>query len=230
MDLSSALRSIRKAWYFVALGILAAISVAVFMHGTSLPVYETSATYVVSPSQDPTVDIAESVRTLEDPRSRAIVSTYAEVLVSAAIREQAAASLGLDLAGLAEYDFRSVLLPEANVVKLTVTGPSPQVAVLLSTTAGNLAAERFIELYRLFDIVLLDPAALPTAPANPTLLQTAVMAGALGMLGGTALALLWGAPKVRKQNRMRRRVDTYGDRAGTVTSIELHRQRASGAG
>jgi capsular polysaccharide biosynthesis protein len=232
MDLSSALRSIRKAWYFVALGILAAVSVAVLMNSTTLPVYESSATYVVTPSQDPNIDITESVRTLEDPRSRAIVSTYAEVLASDAIKEEAATTLGLDLAGLEEYAVRSVVLPEANVVELTVTGPSPQIIVLLSTTAGALAADRFVELYQLFDIVLLDPAVIPTTPANPTLMQTAVMAAALGLLGGTVLALMWGAPKVRKQGKMRHRVDTYGDRASdaNVTPLGLHRGRASGAG
>lgn len=232
MDPSTALRSIRKAWYLVALGVLAAVSVAVVMTSTTLPVYETSATYVVSPSQDPTIDTAESVRTLDDPRSRAIVSTYAEVLVSEAVRREAAEGLGLDLAGLGEYQFRSVVLPEANVVELSVTGPSPQIVVLLANTSGDIGAARFIDLYQLFDIVQLDPPPLPTTPANPTLTQTAVMAGALGLLGGLILALLWGAPKVRKQNRMRRRVDTYGERAGqgTVTSIELHRNRAAGAG
>lgn len=232
MDLSTALRSIQKAWYFVALGVLAAVSVAVLMNSTTLPVYETSATYVVSPSQDPTIDTAESVRTLDDPRSRAIVSTYAEILVSEAVQQEAAGALGLDLAGLEEYQFRSVVLPEANVVELSVTGPSPQIVVLLTNTSGNLASTRFIELYQLFDIVPLDPPVLPTMPANPTLAQTAVMAGALGLLGGLILALLWGAPKVRKQGRMRRRVDSYGERAerGTVTSMELHRNRAAGAG
>lgn len=233
MDTSTALKAIRKAWYFVALGAVAAVAVAVYLEATALPMYDSSATYIVSPRLgDPAIDVEESVKTLDDARSRAIVSTYAEILGSDSVHQEASADLGLDPGALDEYSFKAVVLPEANVVELTVRGPSPQLATLLSGTVGGLAAERFTALYRIYDVGLLDPADTPTAPSNPTLLQTIVMAGGLGVLAGAAVALLVGAPRVRRQDRMHRRLTAYVDPHRSVVT-PLHRgeeHRVTGVG
>jgi uncharacterized protein involved in exopolysaccharide biosynthesis len=230
MDTSTALRAILKGWYFVALGALAAIAIAVYLEATALPVYESSATYIISPTlDDPTVDVGDSVNTLDDARSRAIVATYAEILSSDAVHIEAVTSLGLDTGALADYEFKAAILPEANVVELTVVGPSPQITVLLSAAVGGIGSERFVALYQIYDVGLLDPAVAPTTPSNPTLVQTIVMAGGLGVLAGAAVALLFGAPRVRRANRMRSRLSAYTDPAVTP----LHRpedRRASGVG
>jgi len=235
MDASTALRAIRKGWYFVMLGLLGAVAVAMTMQASAEPFYESSARYVVAPVKNPTDPgtVEQSIRTLDDARSRAIVATFAEVLGSGTIHQEAARTLGLDEFAGAGYTFRSAILPEANVVELTVRGPAPQMTVLLSGAVGGSAAEKFTELYQIFDIVLLDAPTIPTSPSNPTLVQTLVMSGALGLLAGATLALLWGAPKVRRQQRMHRRLSTYvtPDQSAVVTP--LHRRedhRATGAG
>lgn len=232
MDTSTALRSISKGWYFVVLGALAAVAVAVYMEASAVPVYDSSATYIVSPRlDDPAINVEESVKTLDDARSRAIVSTFAEILSSDSVHRTAWETLGLDPGGLEGYEVKAAVLPEANVVELNVRGPSPEVSTLLSSTVGGLASEQFIELYKIYDVGLLDPAVTPTEPSNPTLVQTIAMAGALGVLAGAAVALLFGAPKVRRQNRMSRRLTSVAGHRGVVTP--LHRgeeHRASGAG
>jgi len=176
--------------------------------------------------------VQESIRTLDDARSRAIIATFAEVLDSSGIHAEAARGVGIAELAVSDYNFSSAILPEANVVELTILGPVAHATVLLSGAVGNLAAERFSELYQIYDIVLLDPPLTPTSPANTPLLQTLVMAGALGTLAGAALALLWGAPKVRKVKQRERRLLAYGvsEQPSVVTPLRREDHRAAGSG
>lgn len=196
MDASSALRAIRRGWYLVVLGVIGAVAAAAVLNLTADPIYETSSTYIVTPSLDTTNSdaVQESIRTLDDARSRAIVATYAEVLESGSLHTEAALTVGIDEITAKDYEFQAAILPEANVVELTIRGPVPQATVLLSGAVGAMAAERFSELYQIYGIVLLDAPATPTSPANTPLLQALVMAAALGSLAGAALALL-GVPR-----------------------------------
>jgi uncharacterized protein involved in exopolysaccharide biosynthesis len=225
MDSSSALRAIGRGWYFLAVGAIAGAVAAVLLTARQQPVYEAASTYIVSPRVDGTTDAAESVRTLDGDRARAIVSTLVEVMTSSTVQQEAAATIGMEAATLADYSVQAVVLPEAYVAELTVVGPVAQNAVLLSAAVGNLAAARFVDLYQIYDVGLLDPADLPTGPVNRGLIETAVMAGALGLLAGAVVALIAAAPRIRRSNMMQRRLASYGGEA-TVTLLPTERREA----
>jgi len=233
MDAPSVLRAIRRAWYLVLIGAIGAVAAAVFLNMSAVDIYETSSTYIVTPSLDATNPdaVQESIRTLDDARSRAIVATYAEVLESGSLHTEAAFSVGLDDIAVADYEFSAAILPEANVVELTIRGPQPQAAVLLSGAVGTMAAERFSELYQIYGIVLLDAPVVPASPSNTPLMQVIVMAAALGSLAGAALALLWGAPQVRREQSRQRRLLSYtvSEEPSVVTPLR-HREDRQAAG
>ncbi len=234
MDASTALRAIRRGWFFVLLGVVGAVGAAVALHASVEPFYQSSATYVVSPIQDSgdSAAVQESIRTLDDARSRAIVATFAEVLDSGGIHAEAVDAVGIAGLSVSDYDFATAILPEANVVELTVRGPEAYATVLLSDAIGTLAAERFSDLYQIYDITLLDPPAVPTSPANTSLMQTLVMAAALGVLAGAALALLWGAPKLRRVHQREQRLLSYtvSEQPSVVTPLRREDHRAAGSG
>src|SRR3989304_1969517 len=97
MDLKAAVRSVLLGWYYPALGILIACGVAVFLHSREAPVYEADATYVVTPYAGPTEsDTTESVKTLDATRSRSIMTTLTEIVISETARTEAAAVLGVE--------------------------------------------------------------------------------------------------------------------------------------
>ena len=70
MDGTSIARALKRFWYLPVLGALAAVSAAVVLSASELPIYESKSTYIVSPASSAAVDAAESIRTLEDPKSR----------------------------------------------------------------------------------------------------------------------------------------------------------------
>ena len=235
MDVTTALRAMRRAWYLVLAGAVGAVVVSFAPPVLAAPFHETSSTSVVPPAHPPPAPAAghASLRTLDDARSRAIVATFAEVLTSSGIQEAAAENVGIEGLSASDYSFSAVILPEANVVELTVRGPRPQAAVLLSGAVGDLAAARFTELYQIYDIVLLDAPPTPSDPANTPLLQQLVMAAALGLLAGSALALLWGAPQVRRIQQRERRLLSYSvsEESSVVTPLRNREdQQAAGSG
>lgn len=225
MDSSTALRALGRGWYFLVVGAIAGAVAAVVVTSQQQPVYEAASTYIVSPRVDGTTDAAESVRTLDGDRARAIVSTLVEVMTSSTVQQEAAGTIGMGAATLEDYTVDAVVLPEAYVAELRVIGPEPQNAVLLSAAVGNLAAARFVDLYQIYAVGLLDPADLPAGPANRGLVETAVMAGALGLLAGALVALISGAPRIRRSTRMQRRLSSYGGEA-TVTFLPTERREA----
>jgi uncharacterized protein involved in exopolysaccharide biosynthesis len=222
MDTPTALRAVRRGWYFLVIGTAVAATAAFVLAGTATPQYEASSTYVISPGgATGTSDVTESIRTLEDARSRAIVSTFVEVLSSDTVHARGAALAGLSDEVLEDYTVRAVVLPEANVVELTVRGPTPEVTAALSGAIGIGAAETFIDLYKIYDVSQLDGAEVPDTPAGRGLAATVALAALLGLAGGAAVALLWGLATDTSPNRLQTRLASY-DRELTAVITPLH--------
>jgi uncharacterized protein involved in exopolysaccharide biosynthesis len=219
MDFRSALRSIALGWYYPALGLLVALGAAAFIYTKATPVYEARATYIVFPYSAPDdIDVAESVKTLDSTRSRSIMTTLVEIVQSDSVRAEAAAATGLDLAFLESYEIGGVVLPEANLIATTVSGPDPAVTVQLSSAVGEAAIARFVAFYRIYDANVLDAAALPTSPSNRGLIELGGMAAILGLLVGSGVALLRNPEPGRRGSTMHGRLGAYGN----VTPIREH--------
>ncbi len=224
MDGNTALRALRATWWIVVLAVVAAAGAAMFLGSRQELRYQSVSSYVVSPRQGDTIaDVVESVRTLDQARARALVATYVEMLTSTAVQDEAAAALGLG--GFpADYEVAAVVAPEAYVAELRVTGPAGTDAAVLSDAVGAAASARFVGLYQIYDIVPLDPASVPTDPANRGSIETALLGGALGLVAGLGVALLAGAPRVRRRRRMHQRLDAYGTPDATVTLFPAERR------
>lgn len=231
MDLSSALRAIGRGWYFLVIGLVASIIAAVLLNEAKPPTYDAVATYVVSPRLDDAGDVDERVKTLESTRSRAILTTFIEFLTSDTVHTAAGTTISLDRAALGDYDVTAAIIPESNVIETTVTGPNPQVGVLLAQAVGEDATRRFIDLYQIYDIVQLDPPTAPSTPSSAPLTHTLVTSGALGLLAGGALALVFGSVTGggHRRRTMGDRIGAYGDDRA-VTSIDARYQRYPRAG
>ncbi|MBN2112625.1 MAG: hypothetical protein JW785_00700 [Acidimicrobiia bacterium] len=229
MDGSTAWRALRSTWWVVVIAVAAAAGAAFLLTSRQELRYQSVSSYVVSPrATDPTADVTETVRTLDPARARALVSTYVEMLTSGAVKAEAVAALGWG--GFpADYRVDAVVAPEAYVAELRVTGPAAADAAVLSGAIGAAASARFVGLYQIYDVVVLDPASVPTGPVNRSPVEAAVLGGALGLATGLGLALLAGAPRVRRRRHMQHRLDPYGPPDATVTLFPAER-RGSRAG
>jgi receptor protein-tyrosine kinase len=219
--LKSTLGALRSGWYLILIGVMVASGAAVAIDSGATPVYEASASYIVSPgSQVAPDDVAQGVNTLDSSRSRSIMTTLTEIADSDAVLSEAFTLLGLAPELTELYSVESVVVPEANVMETIVTGPDPETAAQLASTVGSLGGSRFVALYQIYGVEVLDAATVPTEPANPGLSQSLVIAIALGIMAGGAAALLRFAFSQRSRRTMDRRLGAY--HASEVTPIDRH--------
>ena len=220
MNLSTSLSALRTGWYLLLIGVVVASAAAVAIEHTADPFYEANASYVLSPSAGiDSDDIARGVDSLDTSRSRSIMTTLTEIAASDAVLSEAFVTLGFDPRQAESYSVDSIVVPEANVIEIVVTGPDPETTATLASTIGEIGGLRFVEFYQIYDIDALDPATVPTEPANPGLEQLLAIGIALGLIAGTGAALLRSAWLGRSGRTMSSRLEAYGT---TVTPIEEH--------
>ena len=189
MELRYYLRMLQRGWWIIAITALAALNVALVAAYVATPIYQASARFVVSPNPEliKAADVLNSLATLD---KRSIVSTYAEFLQSARIFQETVAGLGLNPDDLSDYSVLAVVLPDANILELSVEGPDPQLTALLANNVGQRGIDYIKTYYQVYDITMLDPATPPTEPISPQPVRDAGLSLVLGAVLGIALAIL----------------------------------------
>lgn len=178
----------RRNWWIMALTAGAALLISIILSTLIEPTYQTSARFIVSPNRE--LDDHDIINSLEALDKRSVVITYAEVLRSNRILGAARQELNVTAIALVDYEFTAVVLPEANVLELTVTGPDPAQTATLANTVGEKAIEYMSNLYPVHLFGFLDKAPEPILPFAPQPVQNAILSVALGLgLGGLLIIL-----------------------------------------
>lgn len=189
MELRLYVQMLQRGWWIVMLTALAAFNVALVYTINAPPVYRASAKFVLSPNES-LVSGRDVVTSLEALDKRSIISTYAEVLNSQAIYSQALTALDLTEDDVKEYLHTTVVLPDANVLEVAIEGPDPKIAMQLTNQVGQDAINYIRGLYQVYNIYFLDTARMPQVPVRPQPLRDASLALGLGIVIGSALAIV----------------------------------------
>lgn len=184
-------RMILHGWWIILLSVVIAVVAAYVLSSSTAAVYQTSGRYVVAPSGRLT-DASEMVDTLYALDRRSIVFTYAEIFNSERIFNATADALGLDAGTRALYSSSTVVLPETNVLEISVEGADPATASQFVDALGQQATDYIRELYPVYAVNVLDSARVPDTPVRPRPSRDMLFAGSLGFVFGIALALLYG--------------------------------------
>lgn len=186
MQLQQYLRMLLRGWWIIALTTLTALLIALLIAYTTPATYRASSRFIISPNNELVEgrDVINSLATLD---KRSIAATYAEVLNSRRMLEETAQTLGIDNTLITQYAVTSVVLPEANILELSVAGRDPVLAVRLVNEIGRRGIEYINQLYPAFSLQILDAAVVPSVPESPNPLRDASLAGVLGLILGTGL-------------------------------------------
>jgi diguanylate cyclase (GGDEF)-like protein len=177
-----------QGWWIVALAMLAGLNVSLISLYSATPLYRASARFIVSPS--PSLTSSQVVSSLTALDKRSVISTYSEVLDSDRVFSETAETLQIPGDILKHYSRTAVVLPDASVVELSVSGPDPQLAALLANSIGQRAIDFSKGLNQIFDINFLDRAGAPGKPFSPQPTRDISLALGLGALAGCVLAIL----------------------------------------
>jgi diguanylate cyclase (GGDEF)-like protein len=189
MEIRLYFQMLRRGWWMIVLAALVAIIASLTLSYLATPMYQSTASFIISPNAT-LVDSKDLVNSLNTLDRRSIASTYAEVMNSSRIYADTLAALKVNSTDLTEYTYQTVVLPEASVLQLTVTGPDPQTAANLANALGYQAIQFTNRLNQVYDVNFLDTAQPATEPVSPQPLRDAALAGVLGAVLGAVLAIL----------------------------------------
>lgn len=190
MEVKYYLRVLQRGWWIILLTVIIAVNAALIVSYIVDPLYQTDSRYVVSPNAalyNDTWDVVSSLDTLD---RRSIINTYKEVLASAAADTTNPVFSGMSLDEIETYEILVTVVPDSNIVQLTVTGPDPSKVVELSQGISDEAIDFINKLYPVYTFSVLDKPNMPTEPFQPNPLQNAGLALIAGIIIGVGLAFL----------------------------------------
>jgi len=212
-------RLLRRHW-LILLIIIVAGTVSTFYFTTVQPsIYEAATTLIVRPS--PKLEredhIINSLNTLD---RRTIVATVAKIPSSAKVRSHAWGNLSAPGQDIAQYKVTTIVLPDTNILQVSVEGPDPAVAASFANAIADVTASSLSEYYDMYQLTLLDPATAPSYRIRPSLKRNMSVGILMSLLLGILLALVLEYVKHMKKDSLVDNADTPLER-GTPLSKEV---------
>ena len=208
MEIKLYLRMLQRSWWIVALTALVAVAVALVVSYGTTPIYESVSRYIVSPNPAYLQGDSSIINSLDQLDKLTVITTYAEVMNSPRLYNDTLASLKIDPATVAGYQYSAIVLPDTSIIEFTVRGTNAATVTQLNAAMGQHVVQYVGGLYKIYDMGLLDPPTHPVAPISPKPLQDSAVALVVGVALGAALALLRELLRTPIRNFLRqRRVD-----------------------
>lgn len=190
MEIKMYLRMLQRGWWLLVLCPLIATAVSLTLSYVSKPTYSATARYVVSPDASVSIGASNVLNSINTLDKRSIVTTYAAVLNSDTIFAQAIVDLKLAPDQGDGYLRSAIVLPDSNVLEVTVEGSDPQLTMMLANSIGKQAITYIDGLNQGFNIRVLDPAQMPTVPIRPQPVRDVSLAIVFGVVLGVSLAII----------------------------------------
>ena len=223
MEIRTYLQIIARYWWLVLLAVIVGGAIMALLDRRAVPIYRTQTRMVVRPSSsltDPRLTI-ESVATLG---SRYVAGTFAQMVTTSQVRDEARTAVGLSDAAAGDYDFVAAVLPDTAVIQITATGPDP---TILSTYLDATVQATVRDTADLFGVMELAPleqqSHIPLNPISPTPARDIPLGAGAGLGLGILLALLLDyALGLRAGARRRRGVAPAGAASPASTTHSSH--------
>ena len=190
MEIRMYAQMLRRGWWIVLLTTLIALVAALAVSYLATPQYEAVARLIVTPNTVLPDRPDITLQGLNILNNQSVMTTYTEVMNSNRIYNDALATLQLQPRDLQDYTYNSVVDLNSTVISLTVTGPNPQLAAKFANTIGDETISFTRRLSQVYNVDFLDTAVAPVVPSSPKPLLNAGLAIALGLLVGSALAIM----------------------------------------
>lgn len=188
MEVTLYLQAFRRGWWIILLMMLISANVSLIVSYFTPPVYQTSERFIVSPNAGIFTSSWDIVSSLDTLDRRSIINTYKELLASPSVFGKSPEIKKIDPAILSNYNIAVVVVPDTNILTLTVEGPDPQGAVVVADAIASQAVGYINSLYPVYNFNILDKPELPTSPIRPEPMTNAGLASVLGAIVGIVLA------------------------------------------
>ena len=188
IDLKEIFSMIKERWLMiVSITAVAVVVAGIISFFVLKPVYESSATLLVSYKQN-----QESVMTYNDlTMSQKLVNTYSEIIKSRSISESVLKKLDLDLT--TEELSEKITVSKVNdteIIRVNVTDADPQMAALIANTVSDVFKKEIKNIMEIDNISTIDTAKASENPVKPNKMMNVVIAGVLGVMVSVGLVFV----------------------------------------
>jgi uncharacterized protein involved in exopolysaccharide biosynthesis len=188
MEIKAYIRTIMRYWFVILLVTVMSGATAALLVSVKQPMYSANARVATRP--DPTLtDTRTIVDLLGQMTARSVTGTFAQAFTSGEVKSAAQKAVGLSPEDAGDYSVEANILPDSLVLEVTGTGPDPGMLVNYINATVDATVLRAHEIFRVVDLVPLDPARFPQKPTSPQPSRDIPLGVALGLLLGIMLAL-----------------------------------------
>ncbi len=190
MELKQYLQIVLRGWWLILPTIMISLTTALVISYIQTPIYESDATFVVSPNASfgSVYEILSGVDSLS--RRDGIMATYAEIATSATILDAVYKEMQLSGEQIENLKVGSDLIPSTNIIMVIVQGPDRYLVRDCADLVGEKTIAYVEQLYEIYDMKPLDKAYTPSSPIKPSKMKNLLLAGVLGMGVGVGSAFL----------------------------------------
>ena len=189
MLIQQIIKAITGGWKWIVLLVLLAIVISSAISATTTPVYRSQASFIIAPNKNlpSSRDIVSAFSALDTLK---IFSTYADILASERVYQEAIKAVDTETIDLAQYERFTEMKEESIILALNVDGPDPQTAALLANEIGQYGIYYINSYFTVFEIDFLDQAIAAGQPIRPQTYRNLGIAAGIGLLSGLLVVII----------------------------------------
>jgi capsular polysaccharide biosynthesis protein len=188
--MSNMKRIVRSYGWIVAMAILLGGLAAAFFTSREPELYEAVTTVIVD-SADGIENIDSALRGLDSVSRRNVMATYAQIPVSRTVREGAGEELGLSIEQADACRVRTSIVPDTNVLRITVQGPTPQLTADFANSVVRRSQRLLPGFYDgIVSFEILDGAVAPVKPVDRGMARKTALGSLFGLILSVSLTFL----------------------------------------
>jgi capsular polysaccharide biosynthesis protein len=187
-DTNSLVIRVLRRWWVLLLVVPLVVGLASWHTLTTTDRFRTTILLAVGP--DTSLPPADITRAADVLGNETMMPTFADIVSSPRVTEQAKADIQLPLERYDRYDVRVTVEPDSSVLRVAVEGPGEQTTQRLAQALPRAAEPVVLEAYPVFRLHSLEAGGGSTAIVSLSWVRTLLLACAIG-LGVGILAALW---------------------------------------
>lgn len=213
MTLEAVKLFLRRYWWIILLAFAFGFGSTAVLSRQRAPTYRATTTLVIGPNESLKTprEVVDSLNTLD---RRSVVATFARLPSSRTVRERARQQLQLPDEQLEPYEVRTAVVPDTNVLEVSVEGPDARRTASLADAVAEQTIGYTREFYNIYGMKVLDRAKEPTERVGPGLSRSLLVGAVLGLLIGVGVASVF--------DYLRRRRRAPAERAAREAGVERY--------
>ena len=190
MELRDILRVLKNGkWILIILPLVAMLTSGIFSYFVITPVYKSSTTLMVgktySGENGPLLQYNDILT------ANQLVKTYSQIAKSRTVAEKVIELEKLDMTpGTFSGKIDVQPVRDTQLIQISIDDPNPNKAARLANVSGQVFIKKVVEVMKLDNVNIVDPAVPPQLPEKPNKRMNIMIAGVVGLMAAVGLVFL----------------------------------------